>query len=388
MGDLSVILIGSNNKNTLGKVRSFGEAGYTPILIWVGPRANLVKSSRYVKEYYEFTSSEAALAFLVGRFRQEGKKRLVSVEGDGLVAELDKNYDKLKDYFIFYNAGAQGRLSFFLQKENLCRAAAECGLLVPRTRLVRVGDCNHGLNYPVFTKASDSYDISWKDSAHVCKTEEELLQFYSTLNSDYILLQEYVDKQNEWVLQGVSFNGGEDVYIPIQGSYYRLPDGAYGSFGYFELYNEKSEIRKSIINLLKFVKYSGIFEVEFLVDKKGTLFFLEINFRDTMWNYAFTTMGINLNKIWAESEIIHRLCIEGVDVKNPHVNFMNEFTDYSRYVKTHKIKFREWYKDFKSSEVLLIWNKNDIWPFFVFIIYLFGRKVQRLGFLKNRNFNV
>jgi len=234
MKEKTVILIGNNNKNTLGKARSFGEVGYTPIVIWVGPRADLVKYSRYIKDYYDVDTAEDAVDLLIKKFKRPNVKLLVSVEGDGLIAELDKNYDRLKDSFVFYNAGEQGRLSMFLQKEVLCAAADKCGFLVPKTKLMIVGDCDHGLKYPIFTKASDSYDISWKSSAHIIESEDELLQLYAQLKCPDILLQEFVVKKNELFLEGVSINGGEEVYIPIQGLYHRFPSNAYGSYGYFE----------------------------------------------------------------------------------------------------------------------------------------------------------
>ena len=388
MKDQSVILIGNNNKNTLGKARSFGEAGFNPILIWVGPRANLVKYSRYIKEYYDVESAEQAVDLLIERFKRKEEKMLVSVEGDGLIAELDKNFDILKDYFIFYNAGEQGRLSTFLQKEVLCEAAEKCGFRVPRTKLMKVGDCNHGLTYPIFTKASDSYDISWKSSAHVCETEEELKRLYLKIKSNDVLLQEYILKKNELMLEGISVNGGNEVYIPIQGSYYRFPIDAYGSYCFFEKCNNHDDLLDSTKKLLKLIGYSGIFEVEFLIDKNDNYYFLEINLRDTIWNYSFTTMGVNLNQIWADSEKMGKLCLDSVKYIKERINSMNEFVDFDRYVKTKKIKISNWNKEYRTSDALMVKNKKDNKPFRKYLLFFIARRFQSIGFFRKTNFQV
>jgi len=107
-----------------------------------------------------------------------------------------------------------------------------------------------------------------------------------------------------------------------------------------------------------------------------------------MWNYAFTTMGINLNQIWAKSEENGKLCLDTIEVVKTHINFMNEFTDYNRYVKTGKMGFKDWYQDFKNSDALMVWNKKDNKPFRKYLLYVFARKMQQIGFFRKKNFQV
>ena len=387
MENHSVILIGSNNKNTLGKARSFGEAGFIPIVIWVGPRANLVKYCRYVKEFYDVESAEMAVALLEEKFKKPGGKILVSIEGDGLVAELDKNYDRLKDYFIFYNAGEQGRLSFYLEKYNLTEAAREVGFHVPLTEELEVGALPTKVSYPVITKAADSFDIGWKSSTHICKSEQELKDAYKELKCKRIIVQEYVSKKNELMLEGVSINGGDEVFLPIQGSFYRLPSDAYGSYGFFEQYHLGDELLNRLKKLLKIVGFSGVFEVEFIIAENQDLYFLEINFRDTMWNHVFTQMGVNLNRIWADSVMLGNLVIGDARViSSPH-SFMNEITDYNRYVKTKKIRIRNWLIDFFRCKSYMVYDRSDNKPFNMYLISVIARRLQRLGLFKNSNFH-
>ena len=377
-----VIIIGSNNKNTLGKARSFGEAGYVPILVWVGPRFNLVRYCKYVRESYEVETPEEGIEFILQRFASSTKRILLSVEGDAIVAAIDARYDQLIKFFYFYNGGEQGRLSYYLRKENLCRSAEECGFRVPKTEIVTVGELPKRVKYPIFTKAADSFNLEWKKSAHICYSEEDLIGVFSTLSCETILLQEYIPKKNEFMLQGLSVNGGEDVFLPIQGSFYRVPNGEYGSYGYFEEYKSGAVLYNQLHTLLKRIKYSGIFEVEFLVAEDDALYFLEINFRDTMWNHAFTNMGINLNSIWAKSELEGKLCVGDARVSSSPSRFMNENIDFDRYVKTNKLSLVKWFRDFCSCDTHMLWCKSDQRPFWRYLILILLRRFQKIGLIK------
>ena len=382
MSDNKVVLIGNNNKNTLGKARSFGEAGYEPIVVWVGPRYNLVRFCKYVKESYDVKTPEQGINLILNKFSSPNKKILLSAEGDGIVAAIDARYNELYDYFFFYNAGEKGRLSYYLEKENLCCLAEECGFDVPKTEMVSVGSMPTKVKYPIFTKAVDSFDISWKSSANICYNEDDLIRVYNNQKSDKILLQEYVVKKNEFMLEGLSVNGGKEVFLPIQGSFYRIPNGAYGSFGFFEEYKSGDSLFEKLKLLLSKVHYSGIFEVEFIVGEDNSLYFLEVNFRDTMWNHAFTNMGVNLNAIWAKSEKEGCLCVENETVISSPSSFMNETVDFGRYVKTKQMSFFKWLKDFIACDTHMLWCKGDQKPFRRYLILILFRRLKRIGLAK------
>lgn len=378
----TVILFGNNNQNTLGKARSFGDAGFEPILIWVRPRYNLVKHCKYVNHWYNVDTYDEGINLLLDKFANESSKTLVSVEGDGIIAAMDSKYDTLKKYFIFYNAGSQGRLSYYMKKANLIEAAKEVGLRIPKTEEIRVGDLPRSLSYPVITKAADSFDIGGKLNTHICNTPEELREAFKSIKSKKIIVQEYVRKKNELMLQGVSINGGDEVFVPIEGSFYRLPKDAYGSFGFFEEYHEGDKLYNKLKKLLQLVRFSGVFETEFIISENNELFFLEINFRDTMWNHAFTEMGVNLNKIWADSEMAgHLVSCESIIARTKHL-FMHEFVDFNRYVKSKEISLSEWFKDFHRTNTCMEYDRTDIMPFLVHLWMIFLKRLERLGLAK------
>lgn len=285
------IVFGRNFGNTLGQVRNFGAAGLSSIVVWYGDNHHTPKDSKYISEFYEVDSYESGIDFIINHFAVIGEKQLLSADCDGVVGALNERYDDLKDYFYFFNAGEKGRLNYYMEKGVLCSLAEKYNLKIPRTELVKVGELPQRLSYPIFTKAADSFNIAWKKSVSICTNEEELKEYYKHQKDDTVILQEYVVKKDEFVLQGVSVNKGKDVYIPIQGGYYRLPADAYGTYLHFEKNEADPKIIESLKKMIEEIGFEGVFEIEFLIDENDVMYFLEINFRHTLWTHAFTDMG-------------------------------------------------------------------------------------------------
>lgn len=360
------IIIGRNFGNVLGQIRNFGEVGMNPIVIWFGNDEHTPKDSKYVSGFFEVGSIEEGVDLLLYKFAEKGEKHLLSTDNDGFVMELNNRFDELSEYFYFYNAGSNGRLSEMMEKENLCNLAHDVGLRIPQSELVKKGDYPKLLNYPIITKASNSYDYNWKDCVAICKDSNELDVFYEKQTSDFFLIQEFVEKKDELILQGLCVNDGNDIYIPIQGGYYRIPEGAYGTYLHFEKNKVSEDIVEKLKRMFSIIKYNGVFEVEFIVGTNDKLYFLEINFRHTLWTHAFTDMGVNLSKIWADSVINNKIIGKVDSFHTPHT-LIFEVRDFRMYVKTHKINLSKWIKELVKADSLLFWDRKDPKPFFVWL---------------------
>ena len=370
----TIIVFDISKSNALGQVRSFGEIGYSPILIIVkDDNYNYAADSKYLKAVYEVSSVAAGVELLqIDLLPQYSSDRVfISTGNDGVIAALNINFD-VSDKLFFFNAGSKGALPIFMGKERLCEIAEQCNLKSPKTQVVQVGEIPISIKYPVFTKALDSFDFhGWKNTEKVCYNENDLKNVYDSLKVSRILLQEYIEKENEYILQGVSINGGEEVFIPIEGGYYRLPDNAYGSYLYFNEFRQGSHLYDSIRRMMRIIKYTGIFEAEFIVEKGSKrLYFLEINFRHTLWNHTFTSMGVNLNKIWKESVTSGHLVTGVIEIKKQPFVLMNESEDFKRTVLPHKIKLFSWLKDVKNADGFVLWDKMDRKPFWSYIRHI------------------
>jgi len=370
--DYKVIVFGQHNLNTLGQIRSYGEIGIKPIVIWVSDDSHSPKGNKYIQEFYNFNSFEEGLDFIITNYNKN--KYFISTDSDSIIALLDQNYNKLKEHFYFFNAGEQGRLTSFMPKHTQCQLLKKHGFNIPKTELVSVGDLPKDLKYPIFTKATDSLEFGWKKNSFICNNDKELLKAYKSMNAKKILLQEFIKKDNEIAFEGISVNGGEEIFLPIQGEYLRIEDGTFGTYKKNELFHEGEEFKLKLSKVFKEIHYSGVFEVEFIRDLSGNLFFLEINFRHTQYNHALTDMGANFCKLWIDS--IYYKTLTGFNlhyIKNPSL-VMNETKDFRASVLTKKISFFDWIKDFIKCDSYYIIDKKDL----SFTILYFLSSIKRI----------
>ena len=361
--NVKVIIAGQSCWNTLGQIRSFGEAGVFPDLVWISGDAFVPKGSRYVNHFVEVKTPEECLKYLVEHYTDRGYKYIISTDSDLLVSLMDQQYNLLKDRFIFFNAAEQGRLTRYMTKSAQCELAELNGLDAPKSELLTRGTLPRKLRYPVFTKTDNCFARGWKEDYIICNSEQELISAYESIKAERLLLQEFIRKKNEVSLEGISINQGEELFLPVQMDYLRISDGKYGTWMTNYDYHLGEELKRKIQQILKTIRYSGIFELEFLEDMDGNLLFLEFNFRQTQLNHSMTDMGLNFCKIYAESELNGHLCIEGVEnLKSPLV-VMNERKDFrAGYERINIRNLRNWMSDIRKTDSFYIYDKYDKKP--------------------------
>ena len=261
----------------------------------------------------------------------------------------------------------------------MCRLASECGLDIPKTEELSVGELPKGLCYPVMTKSVISTIANWKSNVHICKNEEELLEAYKSINTDRINVQEFISKKNELCIDGLSVNGGEELYMPIQSSYLRFSSKSYGNYVMFEKFKEQ-DLYKKIHELFKKTKFSGIFSIEFLRDQDDHFYFLEINFRNSTWSYAHTVEGVNLPVIWAKSVIAGHLDTSDVIIKKVPFTALVEYADFKDSVLSRKVSLKQWIQEFRNCDCCFTYNKKDPKPFRKYLQAEIWRIAKKLFF--------
>ena len=212
------------------------------------------------------------------------------------------------------------------------------------------------------TKSTISTIANWKGNVHICYNEEELKSAYGEIHEDTIMLQEFIEKENEFCLDGLSINNGTDVYLPLQCKYLKMTKMSYGTYMLFEKYAEM-ELLPKIKDLMKKTRYTGIFSMEFLIDKQGKFYFLEINFRHSTWGYAYTFAGINLPLIYAQSVLAGHLVLDSVKEISTPFTAMVEFTHFKDFVIGGRESLREYIKEVKETDCFYYWNRMDNKPF-------------------------
>lgn len=359
------IVFGYEHYNPLGVVRSLGENGIKPVLFILKGDIRITSVSKYVGKVIKIDSYEEGYEILMRDYVNEKEKPFI-IPCDEVVTEVfDQHYDEVKDLFYVSNAGEKGRLTYFMNKAGQTEIAERHGIRVPKNWTVKRGEFPEDLVYPLITKPLTSY-IDWKLDYRICNNREELEEAFRTIKCDEIMLQQYISKVNELCLDGIAVNHGKEMFVSMGSTYtYILPD--YFSFEMKIKNFDDEKILGVMQEIFAEVGYEGIFSFEFMIDEKGDLWFLEINFRNSGWSWASTKLGMNLPILWAKGMLTGRVADE--DKKRIPEGFiaLEEMSDFKhRVIKHRMISLGQWIKGVKKADCLYQWDKYDKKPVFVY----------------------
>lgn len=363
--EYTFILPCAEHYNPLGMVRSLGEVGIKPIVVVLRSDQKITSASKYIGKTHYVDTIEEGFNLIINNYKSDQKKAFILTSDDTTISFYDQKYDRLKDYFILYNAGVQGRITKFMDKREVCSIASKHGLISPQIYDYKKDKDIEKYKYPVFTKAENSLKFGWKSDAHICNDALELRKVLKSIEGNPVI-QQYIHKKNELCLDGFSWNRGKKIFIGIASNYkYVLPD----RYSYYlNLFNNKDkELEKKIQAVMEDIQFEGIFSVEFLMDQNDNLYFLEINFRNSTWSYASTKLGMNLVTGWCEAMIHDEFEPESKLIKE-NTTAMVELSDYGVRVKTGEISRFNWVKDILTTDCTFFFNIRDLRPFWEYIL--------------------
>lgn len=356
------IVFGEEHYNPLGVVRSLGESGINPTVIAIKSRRKLLSKSKYIEKLYKVDSIQEGYELLQHVYGKNKVKSFVITADDKTTSFLDRHYEEMKDHFIFFNAGKNNRVSYYMDKNNINQLALKHGLNVLNAIPVKLGEIPDNLEYPVITKSIASTVGAWKKDVFICYSREELLSAYSKIKSPVVLLQKYIKKKNELCLDGFCANKGNLQFISIASNYNYVLADTYSSYMTIKNFQD-AELNEIINNMMKEVGFEGIFSVEFLIDESDELYFCEINFRNSTWSYASTCAGMPLPTLWAEAMLINELPSNCYKTIEPNFTAMVELYDFRTRVRKNRISFINWWKEAKECNCLFyLGNKKDLKP--------------------------
>ena len=364
-----IVLVTKEHYNPLGIVRTLGEAGIRPVVVAVNGNLKFVGQSKYVKEKYYVDSTEEGINLIIDKYADSEEKSFILTGDDVTVAMLDKYYDRLKDYFYFYNAGEKGRIAHYMNKDVMLDLVVKYGIKIAKTWKVKVNEIPKDIVYPIMTKAINSLGSEWKDIVYICHNDAELIEAFKHMKSEKVLLQQYIEKVDEFSFDAISVNRGKDVWVIIEANQiYNIPD-KYSP--YWVIKNSKNKkMQEKIEKVIGEIGLEGIFEFEFIQDREGTLWFLEINFRNTALGYSTTVAGMPQVVYWCES-MEKGFIDRGKYYKDipEGMTAMAECFDYDVRVKTGVLSKEEWLKQYMSTECKMYMGRDDYVPFQLFMEY-------------------
>lgn len=375
------IVFDGSHFNPLGIVRSLGEVGIKSDVIALSHDALMTKS-KYVSNIVFVDSEEDGIDYILRTYTQEHEKSFILTGNDSVMAVIDRHYDLLKEHFYVFNCGRTNGINFLLSKYEQNVLAREAGLNVPDFEEVNVGDLPKVVKYPILTKAATSLEYDWKSLTHICRNEQELMAVYATMDCKRILLQSYIEKENETGFDALAINNGKDCYLPLQLSYHYTTDTSFGnSIFFFNPSNQK--LLDGVRKLIELTGFEGIFSMDFLQGKDGQLYFLEINFRNSAWSYPSTCAGVNLPYIWAKSKLCGNLEVDEVKIKKLPYTAIDEISELLMLFIYRKKSLSVLWKTISlvfRSDCYNTWNIRDRKPF----LYVVSKYLKNINFGKLR----
>jgi len=350
MSNKMAIVLGDSFNNTLGLIRSLGEAGAKVVLILVGKDRLFVSHSKYLNRTIKIESLDQCQPILISLGNSEEKPFLIC-SNDKAAKWVDDNEVWLSRQFLTPMRGK--KLGTMFDKPAQCREAEAFGITIPQSVVYHRGaEIPKNLHFPVLLKPANS-NSGEKSDIHICKEIKEICSAMEQQSScnDFII-QEYIEKDFEINMIGVATDRG--VVIPGGIKKMRHYPKSYSpcSYGLFLSADKLNFDTRPIADMIQSIGYHGPFSVEFL--RMGNQsYFMEVNFRHDGLAYTATAAGINLLKMYLN---------DSVGQYRVKPTYMMDLSIDFCHVKDGSISRNRWIKDFLRTGCQLNFNLRDPMP--------------------------
>ncbi len=369
------IVIGTNHHNTLSIVRSLGCEGVSVRLLLYGDTKSYIASSRYVVSAHYFNKAADVVEYLKSQHHQE--KQVVLGCSDEISHLMNQDYEELSKAYNFFNAGEKGRVTHYMDKAVQTELAESVGLSIPQTINYKTGESKPlpAPEFPCIIKPLES--IHGGKHISICYNKEELETSLKEYNpNDNLLIQTFLQKEEEVVLVGLSLSDG--VHIPAYIFKHRETKGGTTFSTVYPIEQFDKEIVESTKRLVEQIGYQGLFGVEFL-KANGKYYFIEVNLRNDATCYSVAKAGVNLPYAYYLANIGKNYS----DILTKPVctiNSMVEFPDFV-FVLKRQLSLKQWHRDLKSCECRYYKDEEDIKPYKLYlksyIKWLLGMLLKR-----------
>lgn len=361
-----IIVIGGNHHNTLAILRSLGEKGLKVQLVVVShDKKPYVSYSKYINEFIVI-ETEDNIREALHHLHKSKDNAIVIACSDAISSYLDCHRDELSSEFILPGSIVQGSITELMNKEVMARVASESGINVPKSWIVNISEPEiDDISYPCIIKPLISKEGS-KADIEICTCRAELESYINEGHCKKVQIQEYILKDIEFQLIGCSLNGGEIVVIPGASIILRQPKNTNTGFLKYVPRKKINFDENACVNFIRKTCYSGLFSLEFLRDKEGNDYFMEINFRNDGNSICVTASGINLPYIWYLYNCGKSFEEELNYDRMKEVLVMPEFNDVGNAIH-RRISLWQWLKDVKNTDRFMEFSKHDQKPFWMYI---------------------
>ena len=361
-----IIIIGASHHNTLSVVRCIGEVFGQIELVIIGHSESYVSKSKYVRKSTYLCDSDALYLWAM-KNKSEEKPIIISC-ADIVSQTFDMHYDELHNYYDFFNAGACGILTTFMNKQRQVDLAKEEGFVTPISACYNNKDNVETFSsFPCIVKPLQSY-IGGKRIWH-CNNTKELRDIVTSAPDGVMLqVQELIKDEHEIVLPGLITK--EEIFIP---GYILKHRDFFGGTTYSSVKRHNVHTNKLVTytdSLLRKIGYEGLFGVEAMFNGKDYVF-IELNLRNDATCYSMAVAGVNLPAMYVYSILGKKLESKQIS----EITSMVENKDFSHVIRKNVV-FWHWIKELREAQCKFLYNKYDKKPFFACIIEQITNKIH------------
>ena len=335
-----VLVAGRNWCSNLCMAKSLGEGGFEAEVLRIVQRkpkdSNLLKwlkpekYSKYVKAFY-FLNSRRNSRRIVNRLKAIAdpdwkehenseiitdnvaippEKRMLIIPADDLVAHtIDIYYDELSDYYKMPSIdGKGGGIAELMNKDVQKKLAREAGLPVLNSCVISSAEKEiiipDSVHYPCFIKPNVSRNSS-KSAMMRCDSRDELLEVLTERKLSgkqfELLVEDFVEIKRELSYLGLSTVDG----VVCPGYFEAVVEGEGSHRGVALLgrllpVEEAEPLMSEVVKFIESLKFNGLFDVDLIEARDGTIYFVELNMRYGASGYALTKGGANLPAMFAD----------------------------------------------------------------------------------------
>lgn len=379
----------------LGVIRNLGRKGVRVYCIL--DKKDEAAHSKYCRKYFVspgITQKPEKLVILLSELRSQVKCPLVLFPTSDLFA---LNISVLKNQTDSYLIPMAERevLEILVEKKKFYESMRRRGIPHPSTYFPKdyeeLAEISKEVQYPVFVKPSISQTFSqtFQKKGFVANQKEELLKYMNIgwKEGFDLLIQEIIpgSPKNHYFIDGYMDSHSKPLAIFARRRLRMWPPTFGNSTACVSIPLSNAEImKKIIIDYLQFIRFHGIFSVEFKVDSRdNTAKILEVNARSWWYNSFPAECGINIIYL-AYLDAIGKH-VQPQEKYKSNVKLLYILQDlYSSFVMftNHTLHPVEWISSVKGEKHYALLAEDDMVPFLTSFPYFFqrvGPKMIRLS---------
>jgi len=371
----------------LSNTRALGEAGI-PVIV-VDKNNCLARYSKYCNKFFycpDFLSKEF-VPFLEDLAKKENLYGWVLMpSNDHAVYSISKNKKSLEQYYKTVVPDLNV-LEVIYDKSKLLNLAESVQVKIPKTQYFSCENekIDGSLVYPLITKGRFglSFYKSMGRKAFLSNSEEELRKLFQRINDNYEIDKTFTQELipfdgNNKTISFTAFSIEGEIKTFWIGEKLREHPIQFGT-ATFAKSIDRPELIEPSKSLLKAINYTGVCEIEYLLDPRcGQYKLIEINARTWLWVGLAKSCGVNY-AIFVYN-FLNNISFEYPKEYTIGISWINYITDisYSLFaIIKGQLSLKRYLASLKGKKVDAFFSWNDIRPSLMFFVILFYIVIKR-----------